>query len=80
MEEELHQNLEEDRLEKVQQQRRLRKRRRRISLLITVLAIAALIGAIILILNNGGTILSGLLDKRPVASEEAPVVKTSKEQ
>ena len=80
MEEELHQNLEEDRLEMVQQQRRLRRRRRRISLLITVLAIAALIGAIILILDNGGTILSGLLDKRPVASEEAPVVNTSKEQ
>ena len=80
MEQELHQNLEEDRLEKVQQQRRLRKRRRRISVLITVLAIALLIGAIILILDNGGAILSGLLDKRPVASEEAPVISTSKEQ
>ena len=80
MEQELHQNLEEDRLEKVQQQRRLRKRRRRISVLITLLAIALLIGAIILILDNGGAILSGLLDKRPVASEEAPVISTSKEQ
>ena len=82
MEEELHQNLEEDRLEKVQQQRRLRKRRWRISALITLLAIALLIGAIILILNNGGTILSGLLDKRPAATdtEDAPAVKPEAEK
>ena len=80
MEQELQQNFDEDRLEKIQQQRRLRKRRRRISILITVLAIAALIGTIILILNNGSAILSGLLDKRPVSSDEVPAVDTSKEQ
>ena len=82
MEQELHQNFEpeDDRLEKVMEQRRMRKRRRRISILITILAIALLIGAIILILNNSGTILSGLLDKRPVTSEDTPVVDVAKEQ
>ena len=71
MEEELHSVPAEDRLDKVRQQRLQRRRRRRISALITVLAIALLIGAIILILDNGGTILSGLLGRRPPAEETA---------
>ncbi len=80
MEQELHPNIEEDRLEKVRQQRAQRKRRRRISMLITVLAIALLIGAIILILNHGGSILAGLLDKRPAATQDAPAIQPTTEQ
>ena len=81
MEQEPNPIVEEDRLEKVRQQRARRKRRRRISALLTVLAIAALIGAIILILDNGGSILSGLLDRRPAAAEAAPeVIEQPKEQ
>ncbi len=80
MEQELHINTEEDRLEKVQKQRRARKRRRRISALITILAIFLLVGAIILILDNGGTILSGLLDKRTASAEVTPAVQPVTEE
>ena len=80
MEEELQPINQEDRMEVLQQQRRARKRRRLISALITILAIALLTGAIILILDNSGSILSGLLDKRPAATEVTPAVQPADEE
>ena len=80
MEEELQPINQEDRMEVLQQQRRARKRRRLISALITILAIALLTGAIILILDNSGSILPGLLDKHPAATEVTPTVQPADEE
>ena len=70
----------EDRLEALNQQRRRRRRKRLISALITVLASALLTGAIILILDNSGSILSGLLDRRPADEEAAPAAAPADEE
>lgn len=59
----------EDRMNELKAQRRKRRARRRWSAVMTVLAIVLLTGAVILILNDGASMLKGLLNDAPTASE-----------